>query len=115
MPAVSDAHRGPEGLAELAVAAPVTVSDGGLEVQYHGNGRRVAGALRMESPPGALVGNAPVDSRIPLYYYEITVLSAIKHPEIGLGFADAGSRCADIMPGWRAGTYGYHGDDGQKV
>ena len=47
-------------------------------------------------------------------YFEVTILK-LGRKEIGIGLASKGVFPPQrFMPGWEEGSYGYHGDDGQK-
>ncbi|RIB03192.1 concanavalin A-like lectin/glucanase domain-containing protein [Gigaspora rosea] len=55
----------------------------------------------------------PVPPEVLLYYFEVDIIDKGEHGYIGIGFAK-NLDILDILPGWRFGTMGYHGDDGRK-
>ncbi|KAF8056475.1 Ranbp10 [Scenedesmus sp. PABB004] len=76
----------------------------GLALKYVGPGESDAQAA-------SILADHPVPGDVPLYYFEVTVVSRGDQGYIGLGF------CCDRvnlgrLPGWEPGSYGYHGDDG---
>ena len=117
LPAVTENEQVP--LPTFAAAAGrgelLLVSPDGLEVTYCGNGRRTGDGVEMRSPVATLYGNRDVDSRLPLYYYEVTIQNVGVDGAIGVGLSESSSLADRIHPGWTPGTYGYHGDDGEKV
>ncbi|KAF0344412.1 SPRY-domain-containing protein [Gigaspora margarita] len=54
-----------------------------------------------------------VPPEVLLYYFEVDIIDKGEHGYIGVGFAK-NLDILDILPGWRFGTMGYHGDDGHK-
>ena len=52
-----------------------------------------------------------VPPSLPLYYFEVEVVSKGREGYIGLGFCTADVNM-DRLPGWEPQSYGYHGDDG---
>ncbi|GAQ91941.1 RAN binding protein [Klebsormidium nitens] len=75
-----------------------------LQVIYRGSGKSDAEAA-------AVKANRPVPTSVPIFYYEVRVISKGRDGYIGIGF------CADRvlmsrLPGWELHSYGYHGDDG---
>ena len=48
---------------------------------------------------------------LPVYYFEVEVVSKGREGYIGLGFCTADVNM-DRLPGWEPQSYGYHGDDG---
>ena len=48
-----------------------------------------------------------------MYYYEVEILHCGARGYIGVGLSSQGSELKGL-PGWKRGTYGYHGDDGRK-
>ncbi|CAG8639375.1 27796_t:CDS:2 [Dentiscutata erythropus] len=54
----------------------------------------------------------PVPPEALLYYFEVDIIDKGENGYIGVGFAK-NLDILDILPGWRFGTMGYHGDDGR--
>jgi thioredoxin len=52
--------------------------------------------------------DAPSD----VYYYEVAVKAT--NNAVGVGLAPDGFPTVRVMPGWVGGSYGYHGDDGNR-
>lgn len=78
------------------------VSD--LKVKYMGPGSddRDAASIR---------ANNPIPKSIPLYYWEVRILSRGRDGFIGVGLSALDVKL-DRLPGWEPRSYGYHGDDG---
>ena len=55
----------------------------------------------------------PLPRRVPVSYFEVTIVASGERGLIGVGFTDTGAKLGR-QPGWEPGTYGYHGDDGKK-
>lgn len=52
-----------------------------------------------------------VPPALPVYYFEVEVVSKGREGYIGVGFCTADVNM-DRLPGWEPQSYGYHGDDG---
>lgn len=80
-------------------------SSDGAEVEYVGPGReeKDAASVRTDCP-------IPV-AGLALYYFEITVVDEGDTGRIGVGLCSKEVNLGK-MPGWDAGSYAYHGDDG---
>ena len=62
---------------------------------------------------GCIRADCPIPVSVGLYYFEIKVLSTGSRGEIYIGLTTSGTDLSRA-PGWDNGTYGYHGDDGNK-
>ncbi|GIL63043.1 hypothetical protein Vafri_17192 [Volvox africanus] len=74
---------------------------------------RYASDARHTNDVGAIQANHPVPPNCTVYYYELTVLDSGIYGKIAIGFADKSFKLTR-QPGWEAGSFGYHGDDGKK-
>lgn len=52
-----------------------------------------------------------VPTSLPIYYFEVEVISKGREGYIGVGFCTVDVNM-DRLPGWEPQSYGYHGDDG---
>ena len=105
-PAVPAIRTLPTKMVTSHTADLLEVLDGGLTVVYHGpavNNKDV----------GVATSNEPFTSLLPLIYYEVKVQNGGTNTAIGVGLIERGSAPRG-MPGWYDGSYGYHGDDGNK-
>ena len=82
------------------------VSQGGLRVTYRGQGKshREAGAVRTSHPIPPTCG---------VYYFEVRIVSKGRDGYMGIGLCGK-EVSVGRLPGWEAGSYGYHGDDGNS-
>ncbi len=55
--------------------------------------------------------NKFVPTSLPIYYFEVEVISKGREGYIGVGFCTQDVNM-DRLPGWEPQSYGYHGDDG---
>ncbi|PVG00698.1 SPRY-domain-containing protein [Serendipita vermifera] len=82
------------------------ISPDGKDVSFNSSSTtletREAAAVRAECPIPAACG---------IYYYEVTVLDKGNKGQISIGFATKDLNLSKL-PGWEAGSWGYHGDDG---
>lgn len=80
-------------------------ANGGLTVVYEGPNDDEKNACSVRT-------HVPVPSNaIALFYFEVTVDNAGMRGNIGVGLCGKSVKL-EKMPGWEAGSYGYHGDDG---
>ena len=62
-----------------------------------------------------LLANVPVPESASFYYFEMTIACAGRVGYISIGLCPTGLYDEPVgLPGWRMGSYGYHGDNGQK-
>ncbi|KAL2887492.1 Ran-binding protein 10 [Ceratocystis lukuohia] len=84
------------------------VSSDGLEL------RHVGSKEQRENDTSSIRANCPIPKEVGLYYYEVSIShSKAKENKIGVGFVTS-KTSLNKPPGWEAGSYGYHGDDGSK-
>ncbi|GAQ84119.1 spla ryanodine receptor domain-containing protein [Klebsormidium nitens] len=76
-----------------------------LSVRYTGHGQH-------GHDVGSIQANRPVPRERLLYYFELTVRDRGDRNCIAIGFTDENFKHSR-QPGWEAGSYGYHGDDGK--
>eukprot|EP00736_Rhodelphis_marinus_P011361 Rmarinus@m.18550 len=62
---------------------------------------------------GVFRTEAPIPKILPMYYFELTVHDPGEEGLIGIGLYPAATALRG-MPGWYSGSYGYHGDSGNK-
>ncbi|KAI0563747.1 SPRY domain containing protein [Gracilaria domingensis] len=98
-------HIQPLAFSEDDKADHLQCSHAGLVVTYNGPGREEKDAASIRTsqpiPPGGIA----------LYYFEISIVDQGDTGRIGVGLCDRKVRLGK-MPGWEAGSYAYHGDDG---
>ena len=87
----------------------IELSSNLLQAHYIGSDSSHASAGSIRSDVPIPISNC---SR-PIYYYEAKILDCGKSSFIGIGLSGMGSSLYGL-PGWRQGSYGYHGDDGKK-
>jgi Ran-binding protein 9/10 len=66
---------------------------------------------------GCVRANFPVPRALGLFYFEVTIIKYGPNSEeiyrsVGVGLGQKNVPLQN-MPGWRNGSYGYHGDDGK--
>eukprot|EP00884_Botryococcus_braunii_P010328 jgi/Botrbrau1/19297/Bobra.0073s0040.1 len=76
----------------------------GLRVKYTGPGEEVRDAASIRT-------NVPVAADTCIYYWEVEIVNQGRKGFIGIGFTSHGDK-SNRLPGWDAGSWGYHGDDG---
>mmetsp|Transcript_18822 Transcript_18822/g.52489 ORF Transcript_18822/g.52489 Transcript_18822/m.52489 type:complete len:547 (-) Transcript_18822:205-1845(-) len=77
----------------------------GLKVRYVGPGQQ-------DSDAALILADRPVPRDRPLYCFEVEILNKGAEGFIGIGLAKRGIT-SNCLPGWKPGSYGYHGDDGK--
>ncbi|KAL0206511.1 hypothetical protein P9112_001818 [Eukaryota sp. TZLM1-RC] len=82
-----------------------TLSTDHLEVKYTGSGEG-------SSTVGAVQSNHPIPLDSLFYYFEATILHPGNICAVAIGFTPRGYNLHS-QPGWKAGSYGYHADDGK--
>lgn len=65
------------------------------------------------SKTSVVQADRPLGTHVSYAYFEVLVLDGGDQGQIGIGLAPAGYP-SDSQPGWLQGSYGYHGDDGNK-
>ena len=60
---------------------------------------------------GCVRANCSIPRVVGLYYYEVSIINGGQHNYIGVGLSKKGTSL-NMLPGWRWGSLGYHGDDG---
>ncbi|MCJ1354083.1 MAG: hypothetical protein MMC33_004070 [Icmadophila ericetorum] len=60
-----------------------------------------------------LRSNHPIPHNSPLFYFEVTIFETGSNSIVGIGLSRIDSPPLG-MPGWKSGSWGYHGDDGNK-
>ncbi|KAL5606112.1 hypothetical protein BROUX41_006120 [Berkeleyomyces rouxiae] len=88
--------------------ASIEVSDDGLHLSHVGTKQQ------NENETSGIRANCPVTKEVGIYYYEVKIhQSKASENKIGVGFVTKKTSLSK-PPGWEAGSYGYHGDDGGK-
>eukprot|EP00873_Tetraselmis_striata_P020327 jgi/Tetstr1/440591/TSEL_003075.t1 len=77
----------------------------GLRLKYIGPGNH-------DTDAAIITSDHPVPADQPIFCFEAEVVSKGAEGFIGVGFARKGVQ-SNILPGWKDGSYGYHGDDGK--
>jgi len=77
----------------------------GLRVKYVGPGAQ-------DSDAAILMSNNPVPSDQPVYCFEVEIVNKGAEGFIGVGYSRKGIP-NNVLPGWKDGSFGYHGDDGK--
>lgn len=95
----------PTGFSDTDKAENLRCFGDGLHVEYRGPGKdeKDAASVRTDFP-------VPI-AGLALYYFEITIVDQGETGRIGVGLCTRDVRLGK-MPGWDAGSYAYHGDDG---
>ncbi|KAJ2713444.1 hypothetical protein H4R19_002246, partial [Coemansia spiralis] len=94
----------PSGWAMPKAARNLEVDADRVTVHYTGPGR-------LDTDAAMVLSDVCIPPRTGVYYFEMTVKSRGQRGYIGVGLANPGHSLARL-PGWDAGSWGYHGDDG---
>lgn len=95
----------PVGFSDTDKADNLRCFGDGLHVEYRGPGKE-------EKDAASIRTDCPVPTAgLALYYFEITIVDQGETGRIGVGLCNRDVRLGK-MPGWDAGSYAYHGDDG---
>lgn len=95
----------PTGFSEDDKATHLECDADGLDVTYTGPGKD-------EKDAASIRTNYAIPAEgLAIYYFEITILNEGVTGRIGVGLCDREFQLGK-MPGWEAGSYAYHGDDG---
>ena len=92
-------------------AACLHVSVPGLSTALDASLPGLAGPGCQDKDAASVRANVCVPSVLPIYYFEVEVISKGREGYIGVGFCTADVNM-DRLPGWEPQSYGYHGDDG---
>lgn len=88
----------------------LSIDDSKLVITYKPPGPRLHTS---DTTVGSIQANCAIPLCRHVYYYELKVLNAGQSGAIAIGFAPGNFKLGR-QPGWEAGSYGYHGDDGKK-
>ncbi|KAJ2784671.1 hypothetical protein H4R18_000962 [Coemansia javaensis] len=94
----------PSGWATAKKSPNMEIGADRVTIRYRGPGR-------MDTDAEMVLSDVCIPARTGIYYYEVVVKSRGQSGYIGVGLARAGVSAARL-PGWDAGSWGYHGDDG---
>ena len=85
-----------------------------LEALYTGDDWRSSDTVASVQADRPLlpIPNGPAPS---VAYFEVTVVDKGEHGYIGIGVGLDDFGAANKQPGWKVGSFGYHGDDGRSV
>ncbi|KAJ2392376.1 hypothetical protein GGI05_002684 [Coemansia sp. RSA 2603] len=84
----------------------MTVESDRVEVLYSGLGRT-------DQDAAMILSNCCIPMHVGVYYFEVYVKSRGQSGYIGIGLSHP-SLSTSRLPGWDAGSWGYHGDDGNS-
>ncbi|KAJ1723000.1 hypothetical protein LPJ53_002618 [Coemansia erecta] len=87
-------------------AQNMTVESDRVEVLYSGLGRT-------DQDAAMILSNCSIPMHVGVYYFEAYVKSRGQSGYIGIGLSHP-SISTSRLPGWDAGSWGYHGDDGNS-
>ncbi|KAJ2810266.1 hypothetical protein H4S07_002765 [Coemansia furcata] len=102
----SSEQRLPSGWQPVKNLANMAVDSDRLSLRYIGPGRQDQDAAMVRS-------NYSIPTHTGVYYFEVTIKSRGQCGYIGVGLSQ-GSVAVHRLPGWDAGSWGYHGDDGNS-
>lgn len=88
----------------------LSIDDSKLVITYKPPGPRLHSS---DTTVGSIQANCAIPLHRHVYYYELKVLNAGQSGAIAIGFAPGNFKLGR-QPGWEAGSFGYHGDDGKK-
>ncbi|KAJ2860054.1 hypothetical protein GGH94_005747 [Coemansia aciculifera] len=102
----SSEQRLPSGWQPVKNLANMAVDSDRVSLRYTGPGRQDQDAAMVRS-------NYSIPTHTGVYYFEVTIKSRGQSGYIGVGLSQ-GSVAVHRLPGWDAGSWGYHGDDGNS-
>ncbi|KAJ2011888.1 hypothetical protein GGI06_004354, partial [Coemansia sp. S85] len=102
----SSEQRLPSGWQPAKSLANMAVDSDRVTLRYTGPGRQDHDAAMVRS-------NYSIPTHTGVYYFEVTIKSRGQSGYIGVGLSQ-GNVAVHRLPGWDAGSWGYHGDDGNS-
>ncbi|KAJ2729184.1 hypothetical protein IW152_005716 [Coemansia sp. BCRC 34962] len=102
----SSEQRLPSGWLPAKSLANMAVDSDRVTLRYTGPGRQDHDAAMVRS-------NYSIPTHTGVYYFEVTIKSRGQSGYIGVGLSQ-GNVAVHRLPGWDAGSWGYHGDDGNS-
>ncbi|KAJ2251747.1 hypothetical protein GGI13_003675 [Coemansia sp. RSA 455] len=102
----SSEQRLPSGWQPVKNLANMAVDSDRVTLRYTGPGRQDQDAAMVRS-------NYSIPTHTGVYYFEVTIKSRGQSGYIGVGLSQS-NVAVHRLPGWDAGSWGYHGDDGNS-
>ncbi|KAJ1816396.1 hypothetical protein LPJ75_002037 [Coemansia sp. RSA 2598] len=97
-------HRLPSEWSPVRNSQNITAASNRLDIRYTGPGR-------VDHDAAMILANNSIPMHVGVYYYEVFIKSRGQSGYIGIGLTRS-NMLLTRLPGWDAGSWGFHGDDG---